>query len=579
MRIRDLFFRTFHDDPADAEVPSHRLLARAGFIQKVTAGVYSYAPMFWRTIRKVMAVVKEEMDRAGALEVMLPVMQPLELWEESERLPVYLQSETLFHFEDRRGARLCLGPTHEEVVTDLVRRTLSSWRELPVTLWQQQVKFRDEIRPRFGLMRGREFIMKDAYSFDADDEGLDASYRRMSEAYHRIFRRLGLEYVVVDADSGAIGGSRSQEFMVTAATGEDELLMCRGCGYGANVEKAEARIAPAPPGGAPRPLRREPTPGIRTVEALVARFTMPAAAMAKTVIYEAVWKDEVKPVAVLMRGDRDVNEVKLTNHLGAITVRLAPDDVVRKVTGAEPGFAGPVGLAADVTLLADRSVEGMTNLLCGANATDVHCLDVNLGRDARMPAFVELLVARAGDGCPRCPGELSVIRGIEVGHVFKLGTKYSEKMKAGFTDRDGRWKPFVMGCYGLGSSRVAAAAVEQNHDADGIRWPVSVAPFHAVVMPATLKDQTQVAAAADLHDRLGAAGVEAVLDDRDAGMGVRLKDADLVGYPWRIVCGRSLARGQVELRDRRTGVTEDVPLTDIVERLAALVRSAGASVS
>ncbi|MCA9322459.1 MAG: proline--tRNA ligase [Planctomycetes bacterium] len=564
MRLSKLFLKTYYEDPADAEVASHKLLARAGYLVKTGSGIYTLTPLMWRVVRKVMQVVCEEMDRAGAQEVMMPILQPFELWEESKRLEGYLNAKILFNLEDRKGAKLALGPTHEEVITDVVRRTLSSHKELPVTLYQQQMKFRDEIRPRFGLMRGREFMMKDAYSFDADTEGQDASYEAMREAYHRIFKRLGLRYVVVDADSGAIGGSGSQEFMVTADAGEDDLLLCEAAGYGANVEKADSVIPKAPEGGEPKPLRREPTPGIKTVDQLCAFFSREAASMVKTVLYKATSKDDVQHVAVLMRGDRQINEVKLLNVLDVLAVELCDDATVRRLTGAEPGFAGPIGLAKEVRILADRSVEGMTNVLCGCCEAEVHALDVNFGRDCPMPEFHDLRLAQAGDGCILDPSQvLTTVRGIEVGHIFKLGTKYSEAMNCRFIGKDGKQHPMVMGCYGIGTTRVAQSSVEQNYDDKGIVWPWAMAPYHLVITWAGKKDTDGIAGAEKLYEELRNEGYEVLLDDRDLGLGARLKDAELIGIPFRILFGRGFKEGKVEINCRRTGETTDLTLDDV----------------
>ncbi|MCB9833405.1 MAG: proline--tRNA ligase [Planctomycetes bacterium] len=559
MRTSQLFFKTYHEYPSDAEVVSHKLLARAGFLQKTGAGIYSFTPLLWRTVKKIMRIICEEMDRAGAQEILLPILQPFELWQESGRLDTYLQANILFNLEDRKGAKLALGPTHEEVVTDLVRRSVSSYKDLPVILYQQQMKFRDEIRPRFGLMRGREFMMKDAYSFDVDQDGLDLSYEKMKAAYHAIFQRLGLRYVVVDADSGAIGGSGSQEFMVTADSGEDALMLCEAAGYGANVEKADSVIPAAPDGGAPRPMRKESTPDIKSVDQLCAFFSMPAAAMVKTVLYTAIHADHEQTVAVLMRGDRQINEVKLTNVLDCLAVRLADDVTVKKVTGAEVGFAGPVGLDAAVPVIADLSVKGMTNVLCGCNETDYHLLDVNIGRDCKEPTWADIRLAEVGDGCVLDPAQtLTMVRGIEVGHIFKLGTKYSKAMGLEFLGRDGKKHVAVMGCYGIGTTRIAAAAVEQNNDDDGIIWPWSIAPFHVAITVAGKKDEAAKAAAEALHDELEGLGWDVLLDDRDLGLGARLKDHELMGLPFRVLYGRGFAEGKVEVKCRRSGETAEV---------------------
>jgi prolyl-tRNA synthetase len=572
MRATRLLVRTLFDDPSDAELRSHKLMARGGFIRKVGAGIYSYSPLMWRTLRKISEIVREEMDRAGGQEVLLPILQPLELWQESGRADTYLKAGIMFHLKDRKGADLCLGPTAEEAITDLVRGTIESWKQLPVTAYQISNKYRDEFRPRFGLMRGREFIMKDAYSFDADEAGLDASYKAMRDAYVRIFDRCGLRYVVVEADSGAIGGSRSEEFMVTADAGEDALLTCAHCGYGANVERAESVLVPGEPGGEPRALRDESTPGVTSVDALAKFFDLAPSRMVKTVLFEATYKNKVQALAVLIRGDLDCNAVKVQNAAGAIALTMASDETVRRVTGADPGFAGPVGLK-DTRILADTSVQGMTNFLCGANKTDRHLLDVNFERDVPVPKFAELREAKVGDTCARCKtGKLQGLRGIEVGHVFKLGTKYSEAMKAVFADKDGKRRPFVMGCYGIGVSRIAAAAVEQNHDEKGIVWPAAIAPMECVVVPMQMNEEAVVQAAEKLYVELRRLGVETLLDDRDARPGPKLKDSELIGFPFRVLCGRSLSEGKVEIERRKDGSKELVPLESaakwVVEALA-----------
>ena len=564
MRSSQLFFKTYYDDPADAEVVSHKLLARAGYLVKTGAGIYTFTPLLWRTVKKIMNIICEEMDRSGAQEIMMPILQPFSLWEESERLEGYLKANILFNLKDRKGADLALGPTHEEVVTDLMRRSISSHKDLPVIVYQQQMKFRDEIRPRFGLMRGREFMMKDAYSFDVDQEALDLSYETMKAAYHRIFKRLGLRYVVVDADSGAIGGSGSQEFMVTADSGEDELLLCEEAGYGANVEKAVSIIPAAPDAGEPKPMRKESTPGVKSVEGLCEFFDMQAASMVKTVIYKATYTEEEKVVAVLMRGDRQINEIKLENHLGCLGVQLADDDTIRRVTGADPGFAGPVGIADEVRVLADESVKRMTNVLCGCNETDFHLLDVNLGRDCPEPEFLDLMVAEPGDKCVLDDTkELTVVRGVEVGHIFKLGCKYSESMNLKFMGKDGKQHPVVMGCYGIGTTRIAAAAVEQNNDDKGIIWPWSIAPFHVVITVAGKKDTEGIAASESLYAELQEKGMDVLLDDRGIGLGARLKDAELMGIPFRILFGRGFKEGKVEINGRRSGESEDIALDQV----------------
>lgn len=575
MRLSTLLFSTLRDAPADAEVPSHRLMLRAGLIHRAAAGIYVYGPLLWRTLTKIAAIVREEMDRTGAQECLLPQVQPQELWQRSGRLEGYLAAGIMFTLKDRRGGDFCLAPTAEEAVTDFVAGAVRSYKQLPRTLYQVQTKFRDEFRPRFGLMRGREFVMKDAYSFDADEAGLDASYRAMREAYVRVFGRCGLEFLAVQADSGDIGGTGSEEFMVTAATGEDLVLFDETTGYAANVEKAETRVLPPPP--APEvPLHVEPTPGDKTVEDLGRRFPhLGPERMVKTVLYRAVWRDREEDVAVLMRGDQDVNEVKLKNHLGAQAVELADEARVRRVTGCEPGYAGPLEVRDPrLRFVADTSVEPLQGFLCGVNRPDVHALDVRHGRDFPTPPFADLRKAREGDLSPRSDARLKAARGIEVGHVFKLGTKYSAAMDAGFLDKEGKKRPFVMGCYGIGVSRIAAAAIEQNHDDKGIVWPPAIAPYRCVVVLARGNDPAAASAATALHDGLEAAGIDTVLDDReDQSAGVKFKDAELVGYPVRVTIGKHVAEGKVEVTLRRTGATDLVPIDGAVARVGALLAS------
>ncbi|MCC7137964.1 MAG: proline--tRNA ligase [Planctomycetes bacterium] len=574
MRLSKCLLQTLRDAPSDAEVPSHKLMVRAGLIHKAAAGVYTYGPFLWRTLVKISTIVRDEMDRAGAQELLLPQLQPQEIWARSGRLQTYLDAGIMFTVKDRKGGDFCLGPTAEEAITDFVATNVRSYKQLPQTLYQSQTKFRDEFRPRFGLMRGREFIMKDAYSFDADDAGLDASYRAMRAAYVRIFERCGLEFLAVQADSGDIGGSGSEEFMVTASTGEDLIVYDDTTGYAANVEKAETRVEAPSHMGDPLPMHVEPTPGDKSVEDLCRRFPrLSAARMVKTILYRVVHRDREEDVAVLMRGDQDVNEVKLKNHLGAASVELADEARVRRVTGCEPGYAGPLEVKdGKLRFVADTSVEPLRNFLCGVNRPDVHALDVNHGRDFPTPPFADLRRAREGDLSPRSEARLKTARGIEVGHVFKLGTKYSAAMDACFLDRDGKKKPFVMGCYGIGVSRIAAAAIEQNHDDKGIVWPRAIAPYQAVVVLARGNDPVAADAAGRIYDALHASGVDTVLDDReDQSAGVKFKDAELVGYPVRVTIGKHVAEGKVEVTVRRTGGTELVPLTEAAARVKALL--------
>jgi len=573
MRLSSMLFATLRDAPTDAEVPSHRLMMRAGLIHKAAAGIYTYGPFLWRTLTKIATIVRDEMDRTGAQECLLPQVQPQELWARSGRLPAYLAAGIMFTLKDRKGGEFALAPTAEEAITDYVAAAVRSYKQLPQTVYQLQTKFRDEFRPRFGLMRGREFIMKDAYSFDADDAGLDRSYQAMRAAYVRVFARCGLEFLAVQADSGDIGGSGSEEFMVTATTGEDLIVYDDTTGYAANVEKAETRVE-TPEARPDVALHVEATPGDKSVEDLCRRFPeLTAARMVKTILYRVVHRDREEDVAVLMRGDQDVNEVKLKNHLGAQAVELADETRVRRVTGCAPGYAGPLEVRdPKLRFVADSSVEPLMGFLCGVNRPDVHALDVRHGRDFPTPPFVDLRRAREGDLSPRSDARLKVARGIEVGHVFKLGTKYSAAMGACFLDKAQKKQPFVMGCYGIGVSRIAAAAIEQNHDDKGIVWPPSIAPYQVVVVLARSNDPVAAEAAGSIHDALNAAGVDTVLDDReDQSAGVKFKDAELVGYPVRVTIGKHVAEGKVEVTVRRSGTTELVPLNEAVAKVRALL--------
>ena len=570
MRLSQILIQTLREDPSDAEIPSHKLLARAGFIVKTAAGVYTYAPLMWRVVKKFAQIVREELDREGANEVMLPIIQPKELWQSSGRWDRYVGDGIMFTLKDRKGSDMCLGPTHEEVMTDFVSSQVNSYKQLPVNCYQIQDKFRDEIRPRFGLMRGREFIMMDAYSFDADKQGLDIAYQKMRDAYCRIFERCGVDYTVVQADSGAIGGAGSEEFMVIADSGEDAILFCRESGYAANVEKATSRLPDAPDGGAPAPLEKHETPDVKTVAQLEQFFPeWVAGRMAKTVLYKATFADEDKIVAVMQRGDLEINEVKLVNALDALTVELATDEEILAATGAETGFAGPVGLSEQVTLLADKSLEGRTNLLTGCNETGYHCLNVNLGRDARAPAFHDLRLAKAGEGDPATGAPLEEARGVEVGHIFKLGTKYSEAMGASFMAQNGKPSPFVMGCYGIGVSRTPAAAVEQHHDDKGIVWPAPIAPFACVVAFLDKKRSEQIELAEHLYAELQQAGVEVCYDDRPMSPGAKFKDHELIGIPVQVFVGRGAADGNVELLVRKGLEKVECAAAEVVAKVQA----------
>ena len=559
---------TTKETPSDAEVASHRLMLRAGLIRKVASGIYTYLPAGLRVLRKVERILREEMDRAGAQEVLMPAVVPAELWKESGRWEAY--GKELLRFRDRADREFCLGPTHEEVITDLVRREIRSYRQLPANFYQIQDKFRDEIRPRFGLMRGREFFMKDAYSFDGDEQGAAESYRRMYEAYSRIFRRMGLDFRAVEADTGAIGGSSSHEFMVIAESGEDAIVSCTACEYSANVEKAEC--APAggkePKGPGAGPPRKVSTPGKRTVGEVADFLGIDPGALLKTLVFESDQGD----AAVVLSGRYEVNEVKVKNLLGADWVRLAPEERVRELTGAPSGYAGPVGLP--IRLLADHSVRGIASGATGANEADAHLVDVVPGRDFTPEAYADLRMVTEGDRCPRCGESLRFSRGIEVGHVFRLGTKYSKSLSATYLDTDGKEKLIVMGCYGIGVGRTAAAAIEQNHDDDGIVWPISIAPFEVCVLPVTMKQKALVAEAERTGRELSDMGIEVLLDDREERPGIKFKDADLAGIPLRVTFGeKNFEAGCAEIRDRRTGETARVETGSLVERVAEAVRA------
>ncbi len=557
MQYSKLLLPTLKEDPAEAEVVSHKLMFRSGLIRKLAAGIYTWMPAGLRSLRKVEQIVREEMDRAGAQEVLMPAVQPAELWEESGRWDYY--GKELLRFRDRHGRECCMGPTHEEVITDLVRREVHSYRQMPINLYQIQTKFRDEIRPRFGVMRGREFIMKDAYSFDTDEAGAEDSYRKMHEAYTRIFERCGLNFVAVEADSGAIGGSFSHEFMVLAESGEDDIAACT-CGYGANTEKAEIKIASEQVTGDAPPMEKVMTPEQRTIEEVSAFMGVTPNEVAKTLIFET----DKGTVAICLRGDHEANPAKVKNMLGANTAELAEEATVREVTGAPVGFAGPAGIGCPVYL--DNALKGVASFVSGANEADAHYKNMVVGRDFTPAGWADLRMMEKGDPCPRCGEPVDVKRGIEVGHIFKLGVKYSEAMKANFLDRDGKEKPCVMGCYGIGVGRTMAAAIEQNYDDNGIIWPVPLAPWEVVILPLMDKEGRTDAEAAKLCEALEKAGIEVLVDDRDERPGVKFKDADLLGIPLRITLGaRGLAEGIAELKERASGDEHKIALDETVK--------------
>lgn len=567
MRYSQSLLPTLKEIPAEAEVISHRLMLRAGFIKKLTSGIYTYLPYGLAAIRRVEQIVREEMNRAGAQELLMPMVQPADLWRESGRYDEY--GPELLRFKDRQERESCLGPTHEEVITDILRRFVHSYREMPLNLYQIQTKFRDEIRPRFGLMRGREFIMKDAYSFDSDDAAAGISYNKMWQAYNRIFSRCGLDFRAVEADSGAIGGSFSHEFMVLAENGEDTIVFCHDCQYAANMEKAvvvlQDKASPASVG----PCEKVKTPGKRKVSTVCDFLGIEPASLVKTMVYMA----DDKPVAVLVRGDHVVEEVKLKNHLGATELVMASDKEVFDATGAASGYAGPVGL--QIPIVADQQLSAMADFYTGANEKDFHLKNVNMGRDFEVQSVADLRQITAEDCCPSCSGRLKMTEGIEVGHIFKLGTKYSEAMQAVFQDGEGKEKPFVMGCYGIGVSRVVAAAIEQNHDDNGIIFPIPLAPYKAVVVNLGVRDEKLTAAADRLYDALAAKGLDTLYDDRDERPGSKFKDADLLGIPFRITVGkRFTADGVVEVRRRSDGMTEEMTIDAVAAFIEQQVQEA-----
>ncbi len=566
MRQSQMLIPTLRDVPAEAEVVSHKLMLRAGMIRQLARGIYDFLPLGVRVLRKVERIIREEMNRAGALEVLLPAVCPAELWQESGRWEKY--GKELLRIKDRNDRDFCFGPTHEEVITDLVRRDVRSYRELPLNLYQIQTKFRDEVRPRFGLMRGREFIMKDAYSFHVDRADCDREYENMFATYRRIFDRCGLAYRPVEADTGAIGGSRSHEFQVLADSGEDAIVSCERCEYAANVEKAGIGADPPTTAGEPTPLVEVPTPGQRTIEEVSAFMKMKPHRFIKTLLYAV--GDGV--VVALVRGDHALSEPKLKDALGTPAVELASESTVEAVTGAPVGFAGPMNLTGKVRILADHALAGITAAVTGANKADTHVKGVSAARDFAGAEFVDLRVAVAGDRCPRCEGRFVLQRGIEVGQVFYLGTKYSQALNATVLDDAGKERVLEMGCYGIGVTRTIAAAIEQNHDDAGIIWPMPLAPFSVAVVPVNVTDERLRTTAERIHHELVAHGVEVLLDDREERPGVKFKDADLLGHPLRITVGqRALERDAVELKRRTEKNAVEVPVAEVAARVAEIV--------
>ena len=569
MRFSKMFIPTLKEAPSDAEVVSHRLMTRAGMIRKVAAGIYNYLPLGLRVIRKVENIVREEMNKAGAQEVSMPMVIPSELWQESGRWDVY--GKELLRLKDRHQRDFCLGPTHEEVVTDMVRREVRSYKELPIILYQIQTKFRDEIRPRFGLMRGREFIMKDAYSFHATEEDAEREYQNMYDAYCRIFERCGLNFRAVEAETGAIGGRFSHEFMVLADTGEDAIASCNKCKYAANVERAETKShksqVTSHKSQNEKPLEKVSTPGMKTVEEVRGFLKTTPSRLIKTLIYNS----DKGVVAALVRGDYELNEAKLKRLLKVERLVLADEETVRKATRSPSGFAGPVGLT--VRIVADYSVQSVVNSIVGANEADAHFINVNLNRDFRADVFGDLRMAVAGDLCPRCDGVLEIFRGIEVGHVFKLGTKYSEAINATFFNEKGEAKPMIMGCYGIGIGRTAAAGIEQNHYDKGIIWPMPLAPFQVHLVPVNVNDKATMDVAETIYKNLTDAGVEVLMDDRDERAGIKFNDADLIGIPIRLTIGsKALKENSVELKMRRSPNASLVKMDEVSGKVLEIIK-------
>lgn len=554
MRVSKLYAPTLREVPAEAEVVSHQLMLRAGFMRKAAGGIYTYLPLAWRVLKKIERIVREEMDAKGSQELLMPIVQPAEIWKESGRWDVY--GAEMFRLQDRHNRCFCLGPTHEEMVTTLIRGDVRSYRQLPLSVYQIQNKYRDERRPRFGLMRGREFIMKDAYSFDRDEAGLDKSYQDMYDAYTNIFTRCGLNFRPVEADSGAIGGSGSHEFMVIADSGEAEIVFCTSCDYAANVEKAELFPLEAQEEAM---LTKEEvvTPDCKTIADVCAYLKLPVDHSVKAVAYNS----EKGLILCFVRGDHEVNEIKVINTCGVIDLEMATEEQLA-AAGTVGGYMGPVGIDnKKVIVVVDATVMKMHNVCCGANKEGYHFINVNPGRDFTPTYVADIRLIQEGDPCPHCGGEVSKARGIEVGQVFKLFTKYSSALKATYLDENGKEQPMVMGCYGVGVSRTMAAAIEQNYDDNGIIWPIEIAPYHVLVVPVNTKDEASAAKAEEIYMQLKKVGLETVIDDRNERPGVKFKDADLIGYPLRVVVGpKTLTEGKLEVKIRKTGEIRYLPL-------------------
>ena len=576
MKMSKLFVQTLREFPSDAEVVSHKMLARAGYIKKLTSGVYTFLPLMWKVLKKVENITRDEMDKAGAQELLMPFVQPKELWIESGRWEAY--GKELMRLRDRHNREMCLGPTHEEIITSVARDILKSYKQLPTNLYQIQSKFREEVRPRFGLLRGREFIMKDAYSFGTSQEELDKEYENMAQAYRNIFKRCGLDTKMVQSDSGAIGGSVSHEFMVITDTdaGENDVFYCDDCDYSANSNHAVSKLPPAVVDGKEYFAKNEviDTPNAHSIVELSELLKIPSTLILKSLVYIV----DKKPVIALIRADKTVEETKLMNAVGGMDIRIASSAEIEELMqqhgfNAIPGFIGPKGFN-DVTIIADNTVKEMKNFVVGINKTDVHQVGANL-EDLGIEEikYADLRLVEAGEFCPECGKPLKVTRGIEVGNIFQLGTKYSKPMNAVYLDSDGKTKPYIMGCYGIGITRTAAAAVEAHHDEHGIKWPLAIAPYHVTVVPVSVKDELQMQTAQKIYDELLQNGVEAVIDDREERPGVKFKDADLIGFPYRITVGKTINEGNVEFVTRQTGEKEVVKPEEAIKRVIDAVNA------
>jgi len=565
LRQSNLFVPTLREVPSEAEIVSHQLMLRAGFIRQLVSGVYSYLPLGHRVLRKVTNIVREEMERAGAQEISMPAIQPAELWQETGRWEAY--GPELMRLKDRHDRSFVLGPTHEEVVTSIARDGINSYKKLPVNLFQIQTKYRDEVRPRFGVVRAREFVMKDAYSFDIDREGLDKSYQTMYDAYMQIFTRCGLNFRAVEADAGAIGGKGTHEFMALSEIGEDTIAYCDSCHYAANLEQAVVQYKGQASSEAPLTTEKVHTPNVKSIEQLVDFLQITSDKLIKSLMF----KLDDQFVLALVRGDHELNDVKLKNMFDTNTIRFATEQEIMDVIGAPVGFIGPVGVEEKVTVVADHAIKDMVNAVVGAGEKDYHLLNVTPGHEFKVSEYSDLRNIQEGDACPQCGGEIHFARGIEVGHVFKLGTRYSEKMRATFLDEQGKEKPMIMGCYGIGISRTIAAVIEQSHDEHGIIWPLSIAPYDVHVIPVNVKNDEQRQLAEEIYASLQEAGLEVLIDDRAERAGVKFKDADLIGIPLRVVVGAKAGEKLVECKVRKTSETVEISADQVVSYLKEML--------